>query len=397
MYLYERHHATPSDPPPRFIHQFGEAAAVAAVAPKGLVLLEHFHSPKRQHPSIAGTFITAPITRLDVRDMNPGFIDKSDNLITDTSSTGLQTCLSKLITTQFQDFLGKKGNLAPSQHDRLRVALVDLTGHKLTRPDFAGWGSTVSMYGASVPKILALYAAFQLRRDLRNVAATQNISTGKALKSAAISNWKISGLKSGVPNLIWLFDIHKWSGMSALDFSSNARNAFGNITKNCPAGELIARIGFPYIASLTWQSGLRHPTRGGLWLPAAYCSKGSWRGNPIRVSGSNSVTALSVDTYFTLLAQGRLVDDVSSNQIKAFLKHGCVTSLFPTGLGMVASKCGIWSDYVHDCALIVRGSIRYVVVGLTRLRNGEGPKYTQLFRELDNVIVRNNQTPKPTC
>jgi hypothetical protein len=302
-----------------------------------------------------------------------------------------------LITTQFQNYLANARSAAPSGNDRLRVALVDLTGDKITKPDFAGWGSTIAMYRASVPKILALYAAFQLRRDLRNLSAAQGITNGRALEQAAIHNWRLSGLTSGFPDLVWLFDIRSWSGASDLDFTAAAGSVFRDIMKNCPAGALIARVGFPYIGSLTWQSGLRHPTRGGLWLPVAFCNKGSWPANPIRISGSNSATALSVATYFTLLAQGRLVDDASSSNIKGFLRNGCVTSLFPPVPGVVASKCGIWSDYLHDCVLIDRGSVRYVAVGLTRSNRADLAKYTQLFSELDNLIVRNNRTPKPSC
>src|SRR5262245_29038694 len=32
------------------------------------------------------------------------------------------------------------------------------------------------------------------------------------------------------------------------------------------ASELILRLGFEFIASVLFQSGLRHPTRGGLWF-----------------------------------------------------------------------------------------------------------------------------------
>lgn len=74
-----------------------------------------------------------------------------------------------------------------------------------------------------------------------------------------------------------------------------------------------------------------------------------------------------------------------------------MTKYFPQGLGLVASKCGVWSDYWHDCALIVRGRIRYVVVVLSRTKPSEFPKYTQLIRELDNLIVRNNQIPRLAC
>jgi hypothetical protein len=393
MYLYDRPQL--STRLGQYSYPFGEAMIGEAVAPpRGLTLLDHFHSPKRPHPTIPGQFVTGSVAKLDVKDMNPGFIDSNDQLITDTSGDGLQTCLRKLITTQFQNYLGNRLNTAPSASDRLRVALVDLTGPKITKPDFAGWGSTIAMYGASAPKILAVYAAHQLRADLRQLAASRNITDGKTLEKVALQNWKF---KSHLPNLVWLFDIRNWAGHpDTLNFTAAARRTFQGIMHNAEAGELIIKVGFPYIASVTWQSGLYHPSRGGLWLTSSY-GKGQWGGNPVRGVHSPNITALSAATYFTLLVQGRLVDDASSNEIKTSLRGGCVTGLFPTGLGVVASKCGIWSDYLHDCALIVRGGIRYVVAGLTRTRHGEFSKYTQLFRELDKLIVRNNQTPKPGC
>ena len=380
----------PPERRPRIQSRLGEAAAPA----RGLVLADHFQSPKKPHPSIPGAFVTGPVTKMAAVDLNPGFIDASDNLIVDTSSSGLQTCLQKLIITQFQNHLSNKSNTAPSAGDRIRVALVDLTGDKITRPDFAGWGSTAAIYGASVPKILAVYAAHQLRMDLRNLATSRSISTGKDLDKAARAGWKFT---SHFPNLAWLFDIGKWSGNpSTLDFSAAAQKALQGIMHNADAGSLIIKIGFPYIASVTWQSGLYHPTRGGLWLTSSY-GFGGWGGNPVRVAYSANLTALSAATYFTLLAQGRLVDDASSVGIKNSLRHGCLTSLFPGGLGAVASKCGIYSEYLHDCALVVRGPLRYVVAGLTRLKPGENAKYTQLFLELDKLVVQNNMTPRPPC
>jgi hypothetical protein len=249
------------------------------------------------------------------------------------------------------------------------------------------------MYGASSPKILALYAAYQLRMDLRNIATSQGISNGKILEKTALQTWKLRG----GPNLEWLFKIRKWAGNpNTLDFSPEAREAFRGIMHNEHAGDLIIKVGFPFIASVTWQSGLFHPSRSGLWLTSSY-GKGQWGNNPIKGVHSANITALSAATYFTLLAQGRLVDDASSSEIKMWLRGGCFTWLFPESLGLVASKCGIWSDYLHDCALIVRGSIRYVVVGLTRTQRSKHAKYTQLFLELDKLIVRNNQTPRPGC
>jgi hypothetical protein len=124
------------------------------------------------------------------------------------------------------------------------------------------------MYGASAPKILALYAAFQLRSDLRNLIARISPVDGKTLESSAIAEWKAKGFTKQLPDLKWLFDIRKWSAPAILDFTAAARSAFANIVHNCPAGTLIAKVSLPYISSLAWQSGLLRATSSGLWLKA---------------------------------------------------------------------------------------------------------------------------------
>jgi hypothetical protein len=63
---------------------------------------------------------------------------------------------------------------------------------------------------------------------------------------------------------------------------------------------------------------------------------GDWT-SPVSVPNEHNATALSAATYFTLLAQRRLVDDTSSAEMTSALGHGCVTSLFPR-LPVVASK-----------------------------------------------------------
>ena len=136
----------------------------------------------------------------------------------------------------------------------MHVAVVDLTGAKRSAPEFAAWGAPVDMYGASVPKILALYAAFQLRSDLRDLINRKSPSDGKQLEADAIAEWNAKSYKTDLPDLVWLFDIRKWTPASALDFTPAARDTFANIVLNCPAGTLIAKVSMPFIGSVTWQS-----------------------------------------------------------------------------------------------------------------------------------------------
>jgi beta-lactamase family protein len=359
------------------------------VAPKNLLLFDHTHRPKTPDSAHPGTFVAGTSTKLTSADMNPLFFGASGSVILDSTPTGLQHCLNGLIATGFSELLGTKGQTGPGARDIVHVALVDLTKAKLSAPDLAAWGGPVDMYGASVPKILALYAAFQLRADLRNLIARTSPADGKQLESSAIAEWKAKGGTKQFPDLVWLFDIRKWTAAASLDFTADARSSFANISHNCEAGTLIAKVSLPYIGSVTWQSGLLRPTASGLWLKGSYCDKASWD-SPVNTPFTHNATALSAATYFTLLAQGRLVDDSSSADIRNALQRGCVTSLFPA-LPVVASKCGIYGGYIHDCAWIQDAEVRYVIAVLSKLSTPkQHQQYTQLIAQLDTLIRQNN-------
>jgi V8-like Glu-specific endopeptidase len=366
------------------------------VAPKGLALPDHVHIVKAPDPSRPGTFTIGASTKLVAADFNPGFYDSAGGLKLDSSPTGLQTCLDAMMKNSFGGLLSKAGQTSPHPDDVAHVAVVDLTGAKRSAPDFAAWGASVDMYGASVPKILALHAAFQLRSDLRDLINRKSPPDGKQLEATAIAEWKAKGYKTGLPDLVWLFDIRKWTPPSALDFTPAARDTFADISHNCPAGTLIAKVGMPFIGSVTWQSGLYHPTRSGLWLRASYCNKGTWA-SPVKTPWVHNATALSVATYFTLLAQGRLVDTASSTDIKNALRGGCVTRLFPS-LPVVASKCGWYNGWIHDCAWIQDSSVRYVVAVLShQTKPAHEALYTQLCAQIDTLVRLNNHNPKARC
>ena len=69
-------------------------------------------------------------------------------------------------------------------------------------------------------------------------------------------NGRSKGITKLLPDLVWLFNIRQWTAAATLDFTSDARTAFANISHNCPAGTLIAKVSLPYIGSVAWQSGL---------------------------------------------------------------------------------------------------------------------------------------------
>jgi hypothetical protein len=385
--------------------------APARTLPAGLRLLQHFHVP-------------APLPELSPRTpvemspaaMNPGFVNPAtDTLARSADPSGLDQRLRALIT-------GKHGKNA----QRISVALVDLTGVRLFLPEFAGWRETEPVVGGSTPKICALYAFNQLCFDVRTIARRTGASTTAALDAAVRKAWNDRGLTADQPDLSLLTRLPVGNGAMAVAPTHEA-NELVRCTftenENRAASLLIARIGLPYISSLLWQSGLFHPTRGGLWLTNHY-GTGCTHGGPccflrqriasplpgavsVRPSArtTHNLTALSAATFFTLLAQGRLADPTFSGQIEGALQTACTffgrSTLRCTATRMPA-KCGITESWAHDCALVERAGrpdcggppIRYAVAVTTRgflfsiagARAFLGP----LLRDLDALVAQNN-------
>jgi hypothetical protein len=351
--------------------------------------------------------------------MNPGFLTSADTV---APHTGLQKALEQLITGRraYRALLASTSTAshAPNVQDRLRIALVDLTGAKLCAPALAGWGLALPMGGASTAKVGIVYAAHQLLCDVREMIKAGNIGTVAELKQTANKAW---GPLTCQPDLDWLFQFdekkaqplrvsHSVSLDAHLQRMVDASQPQNNAVSTPLASELIIRIGFGYIASVLWQSGLRHPLRRGLWFGNTYASRpptarldqrchtpGSyitWRKNPLGATGI-TLTPLAIATYFTLLAQRRLVSTAASEKIERLLSKGCTNlDLHLPAATIRAKKCGYTSDYWHEAALIEHDGLRYVLVCLTRNAGGPPDLYRNLTRDLDALIRRNNaRTP----
>ena len=357
--------------------------------PNYLSLQRHFFVPSK--PSSKGWASTGLTEQLQIGKLNPGFINSTNqSLLLDPKLDPLvKDLMNKLHKGQapfnkepYTTFLKRKG--------KVRIALVNLsTPSQLVSPQVAEFNSTVETYGASLAKLVPLYAAFQLKFDL-NFEAAKN--------PKAFSPKQLEALKN-------IFDISTTSGSSPIirfEFNPKFLRALDEICHNCDASFVINSLGFNLIASALWQSGLYDCQRGGLWVGANYghektCPSTppkSWHSDPIG-SISHGVTALAVATYFTLLAQSRLIDSSSSNKIMANLiprdllspgNNRC-PSYFVWGLNhnesfqipsktdAAASKIGIYyainkPEYYHEGSLIQRHhngrTLRYAVSILTQ-------------------------------
>ena len=393
---------------PALFCQIGRQPAV----PASPVLLPHPHVPRNCNSSSTWTSEAASKDMSPTK-MTPGFIS-NDQISFDTT---LDEALIDLIVTKYPSLLAPESvrQRQASKNDKVRVALVDLTGNKICRPGYAGWGSTVSMPGASTAKIAVFYASHQLLFDLRELARVNSIRKTADLIQKTNDVWKNLTCK---PDLKWLFAFDESKNPIGVQPSSSLQTHLLNIVNEKDgtrmASELFLRVGFDYMASVLVQSGLRHPHREGLWVggtfctgprtakhdprchtvSAAGCPKGQdrviWAKDPLKIH-RNVLTALSVATFFTLLAQGRLVTESLSTEIERLLKNACsfIRRALPTAT-IRAAKCGLAGALMHDGALIKNGRRLYVMVFLTANANLSENRRERLIKDLDRLIESNN-------
>lgn len=418
---------------PQYTPEYGEAdeAAMAEEVPplpKGVAKFEHFFQPMKLNA--AGTLWVKDSGEKLLEPINPGFVDDRDVLVTD----GLQTALADLLIghAEFNKFLTKEAvrDGKPQAGDRIHVALVDLTKKKLLRPEFAGWGSTVAVDGASCLKVAPLYAAFELLNDLKHQAARDAIKTTVDLIGEAEKRWTDAGIE-GFPDLSAF--LKPGADPPDLAFSDDVKIAIDNIINNDhhdpnnadhSATVLIRVIGFPYIASLMWHSGLRHPVRGGLWLLWSFEEKGPVWSDPPRPAPrpvfGHTATALSLVTFFTLLAQKRLVNEESSKEMRKKLstaswfrdilpsakiasKVGLLLRCIKTGPKMKGGKVVLGKDkkpvmeckesistHAHEAGLIENGELFYAVALMTVGIDHGVAVLKQLIKAVDDVIRARN-------
>jgi subtilisin family serine protease/peptidoglycan hydrolase-like protein with peptidoglycan-binding domain/3',5'-cyclic AMP phosphodiesterase CpdA len=403
-----------ASPPPRAMSSL--PFAEDDPAPKQPKLVTHTHVRATCSSSDVWKPDDDPIA-LELANTNPGFIDANDEIILDTK---LNDALADLLVTKYSRLLAKTSvtNKKASRDDRIRIALVDLTGKKLCHPGYAGWGSTVAMSGASTAKIAIFYAAAQLEFDLQNLAKSKGIKTrADLLREAGASLLQPLTCQ---PDLKWLMAFDETVDPVGVRMSAELKKHMDDVVEehsSTPnASELIMRLGFDYIASLVWQSGLRDPARGGEWIGSSYCSGRTkaphnprchvfqecpglpngrfvWKTDPLGLR-SIILNALSAATFFTLLAQGRLVSAAGSATIESFLVRAC--SWFPLAVpGRRAAKCGLTSDLLHDAGLIEHDNRRYAIAFLTRganaaLRAQNDKLVIELIQDLDGLIKNNN-------
>jgi hypothetical protein len=256
----------------------------------------------------------------------------------------------------------------------LRLAVVDLT-NSAKPPVYTGFHDQEEVTVFSVAKLLMMYAAFQLRHDVSELAARSRATTQDDLIKEAKDQWatapaqRVKNIlasdqsfpKAGPPDLKRIFTmVHGGDGwkvdftrsnktlaelegldvqMEPLDvpkslalidqlgFLDRMKLAIGWST-DVAAATCVRDVGYPYMAALALQSGLYDYDEqadkgpGGLWLGGDYTEgavAGPWRHSPVgnfRPAG----TARALATFMTLLARDRLVDPKASADMRDLME-----------------------------------------------------------------------------
>jgi hypothetical protein len=387
---------------------------------KPLTRFSHFHINKVASP---GRWLvsSAPVPMIPPS-MNPGFIDTTAGtlLVSSALDQRLKSLVADLQANR-PPFNKEPYKKFVRSGSKIRIALVDMSStNKLLSPQLAEFNSTIGTKAASLAKIGALYAAHQLRFDLNQ----------KGKNPAGFSSSEIIQLQK-------IFDVTR-VGVSApavtFDFNAFFLGKLNDLCHNCSASFVIGHLGTTYITSVLKQSGLYDCRLAGLWVGTTYAnqqeirddcppvgllnSRLAHRADPIN-SLFHSVTALSAASFFTLLAQGRLVDDSACQSIKDKLlqqKSGC-PSRFEDGLNAaglpvnsdrVFSKIGVlpskvdcanpgpgFTCFIHEAALIERAhgtkQLRYAVSVITESRPGGGANdlLIDIIAKLDELVRTN--------
>ena len=335
--------------------------------------------------------------------------------------------------------------------DSLTLALVDVTDP--AAPVFAGIRAEDTVFIASMAKIAALYAAFELRKRLQDAISGVPVTTPvPALIAQVKKTWqplidakkpKDAAAFAGFPNLTEIFDITapgaSWSvafttkgDINTLADKESAQwpllnGKFGfkellmlmtSFSNNDAAARCITSLSYEYINAALVVAGLYENGKGGLWLAAPYPHKPGaaltenlWMPEPLnkdpnatrryQVSSAKAAAAM-----FTLLAQRNLVDATSSDEMLDFLQAG--TNDFVQNaladasrdVNSIRTKIGVIDKlYWSQTSLVERNlvdhgkPIRYVI----SILNNKAPFLltTETIEPLDQCILNRHPGAAP--
>src|SRR5690348_9440784 len=235
-------------------------------------------------------------------------------------------------TRQAQSFAG-----APNV-DNLAMTVVALTGFEgtLDHP-WAALREQEVHYTASMVKIAAMYAAFDLRASADQLAVAGGLTTWAQIEAALISTFNpeidahtpgpIASSpalgpqdKSRKPSYSALLQLGSGPDF-VVDFSPAQLAAFEDMMvqqNNAGAGTTIHALGYPYLDGKLTDDGFFDGVSNGIWLAGDYV--GQWPTARIACVNdrdtAQGTTTWQLASLMTLLADDRLVGQLSSQGMK---------------------------------------------------------------------------------
>jgi hypothetical protein len=208
------------------------------------------------------------------------------------------------------------------------VSISETPADPATPNVFAGDHVDDLDYIASLAKIAAMYASFELRSAVRDVASFTTWRTADELWAECASqlDGEITGAVPTISDASMprYRDVFQVQSGDSIDFTAAHRGALASMIErgtNTGAATVIRALGFKYINGALVARGLYDPgTSAGLWLT------GDFVDTPLRVARTlndqlvgQAGTPRAVAKLFTLLAQRSLVDAVSSDEMLRLL------------------------------------------------------------------------------
>lgn len=129
---------------------------------------------------------------------------------------------------------------------------------------------------------------------------------------------------------------------------------------------------------------------GGLWVGKDYAPRPAYHRDPVN-NLSHGATAFQVARFYYMLATGTLVDRKSTSLMWEALSKPGISHKFVRSLGAIPGlemlrKSGTWREYHSDSALVRYHGETYIIVGLTRDKDG-GKWLAQLARPIHELAM----------
>jgi beta-lactamase class A len=242
----------------------------------------------------------------------------------------LRDCTDDALQRGLEGVIRAQGLWPRVEQDRFTAAIADITDPR--RPRFAAVRGDQMMYASSLPKVAILLAAY--------ARAEQD------------GNEPDETLREDMRRMIRYSD-------------------------NAAATRALNQVGHQTVLDVLQSPRLRlyDPAQnGGLWVGKDYASGPAYQRDPIH-NHVHGATATQVARFYYLLATGRLVNAVHTDEIRRLLGNPVFRNKYVRGLearpeAKLFRKTGTWRIFHADGALVESGDRRLIMVAIAHHPHG---------------------------